>query len=298
MNTRRRASAAQRPKTPESNPTPTKTTSSADSSPLSSAPTSLHSSPDSTAAPPKQPAELPPPKRKQSFDQSADDRREGACPPPSKKTKATSDVTTNDTGDDAPVAREPPKCPPAHVSSGGYGKTRSRPSDQASESAPTSPPKPTRGGGRGRGRGGRFANGTGRGRGKARDHGDRDDTPEPPTKKRLLTEEERSVIASLKARQQELKKFFHVVGTQQTDVLDLVASRDIAKLVRKPKAHKKGHEYGETTSDLLEAMEREKDLFLLRYDMDVKAAEKQRDMEKELIETRFAVSRHPFHHWC
>jgi hypothetical protein len=292
MSTRRRASAGQRPKTPESTPPPTKPLSSTDSSPLSSPPTSLGSTPKSKSAPPKQRSRRPPKKRKVNFNQSTDDYLQATGATPRKRAKVTSDVSQDSTDDDKSLIREPPKRPPPHTFYGADAKTRYRPSEQPTDSAPSSPPKALRGGGRGRGRGGRFANGGGRGRGKTREHGDRDDTPEPPTKKHVLTEEERGMLTSLKARQQELKKFFQVVGTQQNDVLDLIASRDIAKLVKKPRAHKKASEFEETTKELEEVMEQERDLFRLKYDMHVEAAEKQYQMEKESIEKRYTVSRH------
>jgi hypothetical protein len=97
------------------------------------------------------------------------------------------------------------------------------------------------------------------------------------------------MITSLKARQQELKKFFQVVGAQQNDLLDLLAARDMAKLVKKPKAHKKVPEYEATTKDLEQVMEEARNLFRLKYRMDVEAAEKLHETEKGLVEQRFRV---------
>jgi hypothetical protein len=261
-------------------------------SPLSSPPTSLGSSPNSVTASPKYPADKLQKKRKVSFGQSADDEGEATAATPNKKAKVISDASVDDTDDEGTAAFEAGKPPPPHMFYGADAKTRYRPSEQPTESAPTSPPKALRGGGRGRGRGGRLTNGGGRGRGKARDHGDRDETPEPPPKKHVLSEEERGMVASLKARQQELKKFFQVVGTQQQAVLDLIASRDITRLVRKPRAHKKVPEYEEATKDLEAIMQQERDLFRLKYDMEVNAADKLYEMEKESIEKKFRVSLH------
>ena len=289
MSTRRRASATQRPKTPESNPTPTKPLSSTDSSPLSSPPTSLDGSPKSIAVPPKDAVKRPTTKRKVSFDQSTDGSLDPQTTTRTKKAKVPADAFLGELDDGEDVSREPWKPPPPHMLYGADAKTRYRPSEPPAESTPNSPPKALRGGGRGRGRGGRLANGAGRGRGKARDHGDRDDTPEPPPKKRVLTEEDRATITSLRARQQELKKFYQLVGAQQNEVLDLLASRDIARLVKKPKAHKKVPEYEKVTEELEEAMQRECNLFRLKYVMDVEAAEKLYKMERESIEQKFNV---------
>ena len=97
------------------------------------------------------------------------------------------------------------------------------------------------------------------------------------------------MITSLKARQQELKKFFQIVGAQQNDLLDLLAARDMAKLVKKPKAHKKVPEYEATTKDLEQVMEEARNLFRQKHRMDVEAAEKVYEMERKLIEQRFRV---------
>lgn len=227
-----------------------------------------------------------------SFDQSGDDGLAADAAVPSKKAKTIPDASVDDTDHQGTVARRRGRPPLSHMFYGVDAKTRYRPSEQPTESATSSPPKAVRGGGRGRGRGGRFANGSGRGRGKARDHGDRDDTPEPPPKKHILTEEERDMITSLRARQQELKKFFQAVGTQQNDVLDLIASRDIARLVKKPRAHKKVSEYEETMKHLEETMAQERALFHLKYEMEVKAAKKLFEIERESIEQRYKVGCH------
>ncbi len=132
-------------------------------------------------------------------------------------------------------------------------------------------------------------NGGGRGGRKGREAGDRDDTPEPPPKKRVLTNEDREMISMIKARQQELKKFFQTVGTQQTNILDLLASRDIAKMSKKPRAHKKVPEYDMVMNDLNQTVSEESDLFRKRHDMDVEYAKKLLGMEKEIIEKKFRV---------
>jgi hypothetical protein len=290
MSTCRRGSATKRPNTPESDTTPTKPVSSANSSPPSSPPTSPGSSPKNVIPSPTQPGKLSPTKRKVSFDQLANNGLEAAAVTPNKKARVTSDasVAQADDGCDA-FARGSSRSLPAHTAYGANDKTRSRPSEQPTESAPSSPPKALRGGGRGRGRGGRVANGSGRGRGRARDHGDRDDTPEPPPRKHVLTDEERDMITSLKARQQELKKFFQVVGAQHNDILGLLAARDMAKLVKKPKAHKKVPEYEATTKNLEQIMEDARNLFHLKHRMDTEAANMLFEMEKDLIEQRYRV---------
>ena len=176
-----------------------------------------------------------------------------------------------------------------------YSPTDANMNDSPEDEPPTSngqsPRKPTRGGGRrGRGRGGRMPNGAGRGRGRSREPGDKDDSPEPPSKKHVLTEEQSALIAALKARQQELKKFFHTVGAQQKEALDLLASRDIVKLARKPKAHTKVPEY-EATIAKLDAMREQVDAKTRQeYEMRVEHENKRFEREKYIIDQNLKAS--------
>lgn len=245
-------------------------------------------------------AESSPKKRKVSFEVPDDVDPENAAPTSNKRVKlvgdGSADVDPNieepEAAIDVPPSRRVPlKRPPPTMFYAADGETRYRPADHRAPSSSSSPRKPVRGGGRGRGRGGRFPNNGGRGGRKARDNGDRDDSPEPPARKHVLTDDDREIIADLKARQLELKKFFQTVGTQQIEVLDLLAARDVTRLVQKPKAHKKVPEYGYVVEDLKETVERETGLFRKQYEMQVEHAEKMYEMEKELIEKRFRVSR-------
>ena len=155
-----------------------------------------------------------------------------------------------------------------------------------------SPARSGRGGTRGgRGRGGAKNNGSrgggngngGRGRPKGK-RGGGDDDPEPPQRK-SLTEEEEEQVRRLKQRQQELKKLFATVGAHQTDLLDLLASRDLNKLIKKARAHTKVPEYEELKNNLKELMEAERKVTRTKYDV-ASAAEMERyEREKELIET-------------
>src|SRR5436305_6205780 len=114
MSTRRRASATQRPNTPESNstPTPTKPVSSANSSPLPSPPTSLGSGTKSIIASPTQPEKRSPTKRKVNFDQFVTASLEAAAVTPNKKAKVTSDASVDQADSDCDAfAREPSSAP-------------------------------------------------------------------------------------------------------------------------------------------------------------------------------------------
>jgi hypothetical protein len=147
------------------------------------------------------------------------------------------------------------------------------------------PSKRGRGNGRrGRGRGGR--GGRGRGGGRA---GRNEDSPEPP-KKRILTESEKETVADLKARQTELKKFFKEVGLQQTEALNLLAARDLAKISRRSKAHEKVPEHQTVLDALSDRKQQAEDFARRKYEHDLQQAKLLLDAEKEVIEQRFKVS--------
>jgi hypothetical protein len=147
------------------------------------------------------------------------------------------------------------------------------------------PSKRGRGNGRrGRGRGGR--GGRGRGGGRA---GRNEDSPEPP-KKKIMTEAEREIVADLKARQTELKKFFKEVGAQQNDALSQLATRDLGRIAKKSKAHEKVPEYQELLNELEERKEIAQDFARRKYEYDLEQAKFLLEAEKEVIEQRCRVS--------
>ncbi|KIX01587.1 uncharacterized protein Z518_09313 [Rhinocladiella mackenziei CBS 650.93] len=148
-----------------------------------------------------------------------------------------------------------------------------------------SPKKPSRAGGRARGG---VGNGGGRGRGKQKARGGRSgESPEPPNRKRPLTQDDRVEISMLKARQQELKRFFAVVGAQQVDILEALSLRDLSKIARKPKAHKHVPEY-ETVAENLEGLMKEtQEMIEERYNFQVEYERQRLEQEKEVIEQKF-----------
>jgi hypothetical protein len=135
--------------------------------------------------------------------------------------------------------------------------------------------------GRGRGRGGR-----GRGGGRA---GRNEDSPEPP-KKRILTDVEKEMVADLKARQTELKKFFKEVGAHQVEALTHLTTRSLGKIARKSKAHEKVPEYQEVLDELDERRKEVEDLVRRKYEYELEQAKMLLEAEKEMIERRFKVS--------
>ena len=170
------------------------------------------------------------------------------------------------------------------------GNTRYKPGSyrpsQRNSPATGSPRRPARGG-RGRGRGGNFGgNGRGRGRGRARAGRDREESPEPP-QDRALDEDEKETMKRLKARQLELKRVFNTIGAQQVDILDKIASTDISKLIRKPKAHKSMPEYDDLVAELQDTQDEIQDLISTRYDYMIQQEHKRYEQEKELIGMQF-----------
>jgi len=134
--------------------------------------------------------------------------------------------------------------------------------------------------GRGRGRGGR-----GRGGGRA---GRNEDSPEPP-KKRIMTDAEKEMVAELKARQAELKKFVKEVGAHQIDALTHLTTRSLAKITRKSKAHEKVPEYQEVLGELDERRKEVEELARRKYEYELEQAKMLLEAEKEVIERRFKV---------
>jgi hypothetical protein len=134
--------------------------------------------------------------------------------------------------------------------------------------------------GRGRGRGGR-----GRGGGRA---GRNEDSPEPP-KKRIMTDAEKEMLADLKARQVELKKFFKEVGTHHIEALTHLTTRSLTRISRKSKAHEKVPEYQEVVDELDETRKKVEELARRKYEYELEQAKMLLKAGKEVIEQRFKV---------
>ena len=149
----------------------------------------------------------------------------------------------------------------------------------------TTPSKRGRGNGRrGRGRGGR--GGRGRGGGRA---GRNEDSPDPP-KKKIMTEVEKEILADLKARQTELKKFFKEVGAQQNEALNILATRDLVRIAKKSRAHEKVPEYQVSVDALNERKRVAREFARGKYEHDLQQANILLDAEKEVIEQRYKAS--------
>lgn len=159
-----------------------------------------------------------------------------------------------------------------------------------SNSETHSPKKSTRGGGN-RGRGGHSGNGGGRKANKQKPKnsgaGGGRDSPDPPTRKAPLTQDERVEISMLKARQHELKKFFSAVGNQQLDILDRLATKDLSKLANKPKAHKHLPEYEQVTEELEALMTEQQQIFRKKRQVEMNAENARLEQEKQVIDEQY-----------
>lgn len=188
------------------------------------------------------------------------------------------------------VKRSPP--PPSEVLSSAESEREPEPVDAEKESASESrsPKKSSRGGGN-RGRGGYSGNAGGRKPNKQKPKnggaGGGRDSPDPPLRKGPLTQDDRVEISMLKARQHELKKFFSVVGNQQIDILDKLATKDLSKISRKPKAHKHVPEYDQITETLEALKNQTRAEFATKRDLQLEYEEQHLEHEKEVIEQQY-----------
>jgi hypothetical protein len=153
-----------------------------------------------------------------------------------------------------------------------------------SKSPNRSPNKPARGARGGRG-GGRSRGGKGRGRG-----GRAGGSPDPPFRSWPFSEDEKNLMAMLKARQGELKKFFSSVGAHQIDLLDRITTRDLNRLAKKPNAHKKVPEYDEIIADLEDAKMTAVHLANKRYEIELDAEMRRLEREEYVIKQQYTVS--------
>lgn len=170
------------------------------------------------------------------------------------------------------------------------GTTKYTPGENGETPESSSPKKSARGGARG-GRGGRRANGNNGGgaKGKGKAKGNRGESPEPPNRKQPLSQVDKDMIAMMKTRQQELKRFFNIVGTQQTEMLEEMATRDLNRIAKKPNAHKKVPEYELIMEEIQTRREEAEDIARKRYDVAMETAMLELEAQKEVIEQQFKV---------
>ncbi|KAI1627366.1 hypothetical protein EDD37DRAFT_622115 [Exophiala viscosa] len=164
--------------------------------------------------------------------------------------------------------------------------TRSHPASHDGTSGSPSPRRPAKGGGRARGGG--HTNGGGPKKGKQKGRAGRGgDSPEPPNRRRPLTQDERVEISMLKTRQHELKRFFAIVGAQQADILDQLATKGLSKIARKPKAHTHVPEYDTVREGLETTLEDIQEMVRTRYRLQVDQEIQRMKREKEVIQQQF-----------
>ena len=133
-----------------------------------------------------------------------------------------------------------------------------------------------------------FNRGKGKGRGGGAGSGRDRDSPEPPNKT-VLSQEDKATLAHIRARQAELKKFFATVASQQRDTLETMASRDLTKLLRKPKAHQKVPEHDEVVQELGEKEQSVRATINTEYEMQVALAQQAMKAEEDIIQAQFQL---------
>lgn len=104
-----------------------------------------------------------------------------------------------------------------------------------------------------------------------------------------MTEAEKEILADLKARQTELKKFFKEVGAYHNEALSLLATRDLGKIAKKSRAHEKVPEYQALLDALHERRKDAEEFARKKYEYDFQETETLLDAEKEVIEQKFKV---------
>ena len=156
-----------------------------------------------------------------------------------------------------------------------------------SPSGTNSPARKSRGGGGGaRKRGGKPGNGRG-GRGRARGGGRAGrGGGDSPDRKAATDPEAKALLASMKARQQDLKKFFSHVGSYQIDTLEGMSTKDISQLQRKPNAHKKLAEHEALLESLDQSRKGAEDQIQGKYRLAEEVALREYEAEKRILEER------------
>ena len=185
--------------------------------------------------------------------------------------------------DDDEIAWLRPKNP---IFYGADFRPRKQAASNDSPSGTNSPARKTRGGGGARKRGGKPGNGRG-GRGRARGGGRAGrGGGDSPDRKAATDPEAKALLASMKARQQDLKKFFSHVGSYQIDTLEGMSTKDISQLQRKPNAHKKLAEHEALLESLDQSRKGAEDQIQVKYRLAEEVALREYEAEKWILEER------------
>lgn len=173
---------------------------------------------------------------------------------------------------------------------GADGQTQYTPAYAASAGSTGSATRGGKSNGRGGTRGGRGGAANNRGRHtRARGRGRDEDSPEPPLPKRTQPNDDALLIKYAKARQAELRKFFSIVGSQQAEILESLATRDLNRLAKKPKAHKQVPEFDEVTEHLERKRKETEDQIRKQYEIAIAAEELRLEGEKAAVANTLKV---------
>lgn len=99
-----------------------------------------------------------------------------------------------------------------------------------------------------------------------------------------MTQEDKRLLAYIRARQAELKRFYATVVVQQKEALEMMTSRDLTRLLKKQNAHTKVQEYQEVVTQLQRKEQGTKDIISEEYKLQVALADEWKKAQEEIIE--------------
>jgi len=179
---------------------------------------------------------------------------------------------------------------PTYYHADGITKTASSNTGQPGSNRDSEAPSPSAKGGKGSnlGKGGKSHGKNGKpnkgrigGAGGGRDR----DSPEPPNKT-PMTQEDKRLLAHIRARQAELRRFYATVVVQQRDALEMTTSRDLTRLLKKQNAHTKVQEFQEVVAQLQQKEQYTTDVINKEYEFQVALAEEWKKAQEDIIESQ------------
>ena len=147
--------------------------------------------------------------------------------------------------------------------------------------------------GRGKGHRGRGRAGRGNGRGRPRlekAEAEAKSSSAPSTSALLSGDDQKAYIASVKARQGELKKWFSTLSRHQAELLDQLSMQSLSRLTKKPKAHKKVREYEDVITALQSRRDSAQADIQNLYEAEIENLNTRHEMEKDLVQQQLYVS--------
>ena len=178
---------------------------------------------------------------------------------------------------------------PTYYHADGITKTASSNAGHPGSNHDSAAPSPSAKGGKNSGIG-KVGSGLGKGKvnkGRATGAGGGRDRDSPePSNKTPMTQEDKRLLAHIRARQAELRRFYATVVAQQKEALEIIASKDVTRLLRKHRAHTKMGEFEEIVKEL-QLREQDTDAIIRKeYEMQVALANEQKRAREAVIESQ------------